>query len=26
MEVDFSVSHSYKGPTIMLSFAGLDEY
>jgi len=24
--VDFSVSHSYKGPTIMLSFASLDEY
>jgi len=25
LEVDFSVSHSYKGPAIILSFACLDE-
>jgi len=26
LDVDFSVSHSYKGPTNILSFACLDEY
>jgi len=26
LEVDFSVSHSYKGPEIILSFAFLEEY